>query len=161
MNHPPRSMSNIDPSTATNDAPASALFSAQKFPAASHLGGAHKLGATYSSHRAPSTYSLGNGRVLARLGWAGEIVTLSVFRGPAGSPSRRRAQTRRSLLVASRTLRPCICRRLLRLITKGNVGQAPHDNLSRSYETGRGRAVPAVASMPRLLIARAGSGSVS
>jgi hypothetical protein len=24
-----------------------------------HLGGAHKHGATYSSHRAPSTYSLG------------------------------------------------------------------------------------------------------
>jgi hypothetical protein len=64
-----------------------------------HLGGAHKRGATYSSHRAPSTYPWdraglgrlrvggmrcgcasaclspaalrGKGRVLSRLGWAG------------------------------------------------------------------------------------------
>jgi hypothetical protein len=38
-----------------------------------HLGGADKHGATYSSHRAPSTYRHGKERVLARLGWAGVI----------------------------------------------------------------------------------------
>jgi hypothetical protein len=38
-----------------------------------HLGGAHKHGATYSSLRAPSTYSFGKERVLARFGLAGVI----------------------------------------------------------------------------------------
>src|SRR4029077_14104901 len=50
-------------------------------PAASPLGGAHKLGAPYSSHRAPPRVRLGpslaaalsaEGRVSARRGWAGE-----------------------------------------------------------------------------------------
>jgi hypothetical protein len=50
-----------------------------------HLGGAHKHGATYSSHHAPSTYSLGKERVLARLGWAGVIGYASGFFEPAGS----------------------------------------------------------------------------
>jgi hypothetical protein len=48
-----------------------------------HLGGAHKHGATYSSHRAPSTYSHGKERVLARLGWAGVIGYASNFFEPA------------------------------------------------------------------------------
>jgi hypothetical protein len=48
-----------------------------------HLGGAHKHGATYSSHRAPSTYSLGKERVLARLGWAGVIGYACGFFEPA------------------------------------------------------------------------------
>jgi hypothetical protein len=50
-----------------------------------HLGGAHKHGATYSSHRAPSTYSLGKERVLARLGRAGVIGHASGFFAPAAS----------------------------------------------------------------------------
>jgi hypothetical protein len=50
-----------------------------------HLGGAHKHGATYSSHRAPSTYSFGKERVLARLGWAGVIDYASGFFKPAAS----------------------------------------------------------------------------
>ena len=62
-----RSLSDIDLSTAANDAPASALFSAQKNP-----------------QRIP-------------------VNTPPVFL----------------------RLRPCICRRLLRLVTKGNAGQAP------------------------------------
>jgi|GEM_PF-6667191 len=50
-------------------------------PAASPLGGAHRLGAPYSSHRAPRRVSLRSSlaaalpaerRVLARRGWAGE-----------------------------------------------------------------------------------------
>jgi hypothetical protein len=44
-----------------------------------HLGGAHRHGATYSSHRAPSTYSLGKERVLARLGRAGVIGYAACF----------------------------------------------------------------------------------
>ena len=43
------------------------------------LGGAHKHGATYSSHRAPSTYSLGEERVLARFGRAGVIGYAACF----------------------------------------------------------------------------------
>src|SRR5687768_1213281 len=50
-----------------------------------HLGGAHKHGATYSSHRAPSTYSLGKERVLARLGRAGVIGYASGVFEPAAS----------------------------------------------------------------------------
>jgi|SRR5687767_7932815 hypothetical protein len=50
-----------------------------------HLGGAHKHGATYSSHRAPSTYSLGKERVLAPLGWAGVTGHASGFFEPATS----------------------------------------------------------------------------
>jgi hypothetical protein len=65
-----------------------------------HLGGAHKHGATYSSHRAPSTYSLWNERVprakrlswqawgrrvRQRLGWAGVIGYASGFFEPAAS----------------------------------------------------------------------------
>jgi hypothetical protein len=61
-----------------------------------HLGGAHKHGATYSSHRAPSTYSLGKERVLARLGRAGVIGYASGFFEPA----------------------PRICRHLVSLATK-------------------------------------------
>jgi hypothetical protein len=36
-----------------------------------HLGGSHKHGATYSSHRAPSTYSLG--RSVSWRGWDGRV----------------------------------------------------------------------------------------
>jgi hypothetical protein len=36
-----------------------------------HLSGAHKHGPTYSSHRAPSTYSLGKERCLGALGVGG------------------------------------------------------------------------------------------
>ena len=36
-----------------------------------HLGGAHKHGATYSSHRAPSPYSSGRKCVSAHLGLGG------------------------------------------------------------------------------------------
>jgi hypothetical protein len=57
-----------------------------------HLSGAHKHGATYSSHRARSTYSLGKERVLlrrelsrtARLGWAGNRLHPRFFE-PAAS----------------------------------------------------------------------------
>jgi len=59
-------------------------------PAASPLGGAHKRGAPYSSHRAPPGYASGfdspvalpgTRRVLARQGWAGEKVAfLSILR---------------------------------------------------------------------------------
>ncbi len=48
-----------------------------------HLGGADKHGATYSSHRAPSTFSLGKELVLARLGWAGVIGYACGFFEPA------------------------------------------------------------------------------
>ncbi len=45
-------------------------------PAASPLGGAHRLGAPYSSHRAPQRSTPAalpaERRVLARRGWAGE-----------------------------------------------------------------------------------------
>src|SRR6266850_4555200 len=60
-------------------------------PAASPLGGAHRLGAPYSSHRAPqrvrlgpslATALLGTRCVLARRGWAGEKDEL--FEHPAG-----------------------------------------------------------------------------
>jgi hypothetical protein len=54
-----------------------------------HLGGAHKHGATYSSHRAPSTYSFGKERVLARLGWAGVIGYASGFFRACGLASAR------------------------------------------------------------------------
>jgi hypothetical protein len=68
-----------------------------------HLGGAHRHGATYSSHRAPSTYALGKervhwvkrlswqvqgGRVRQRLGWTGVIDYASAFFEPAASPLR-------------------------------------------------------------------------
>ena len=46
-----------------------------------HLGGAHKPGATYSSHGAPSTYSSGRKGVSAHWGWAGEKVTPPVVSG--------------------------------------------------------------------------------
>jgi hypothetical protein len=60
-------------------------------PAASPLGGAHRLGAPYSSYRAPQKGCLdsslaaalpGTRRVLARRGWAGEKSGL--FEHPAG-----------------------------------------------------------------------------
>jgi hypothetical protein len=81
-----------------------------------HLGGAHKHGATYSSHRAPSTYSLGKervhwvsrlgrcrvGRVRQRLGRAGVIGCASGFS----------------------SLQPRICRPLLSR-NEGLLGQSP------------------------------------
>src|SRR2546422_5511048 len=59
-------------------------------PAASPLGGAHRLGAPYSSHRAPQRVRLGPSlaaalygtrRVLARQGWADEkAACMSILR---------------------------------------------------------------------------------
>jgi hypothetical protein len=65
---------------------ASASFPARNSPGRpTILGGAHKHAATYSSHRAPSTYSLGKERVSARLGRAGVIGYASDFSAPAAS----------------------------------------------------------------------------
>ena len=62
-------------------------------PAASPLGGAHRLGAPYSSHRAPQRVRLGSSlaaallgarRVPARQGWEGEkVACLSILLGSA------------------------------------------------------------------------------
>src|SRR5579884_1666254 len=47
------------------------VLGSQKFRPPHHLGGAHKLGAAYSPHRAPSTYPLRDGSPSwpARGGW--------------------------------------------------------------------------------------------
>jgi hypothetical protein len=89
-----------------------------KVAAASHLGGAHKLGATYSSHRAPSMYSFGKERVLARLGWAGVIGYTSGFLGTCRLTVSPACANMTLLIRRVAHLRPRIYQQLLRLATK-------------------------------------------
>jgi hypothetical protein len=81
-----RSLSESCHSAAANDLPASASFSARNSPGRLTISAARtNMVATYSSHRAPSTYSLGKEHVLARLGRAGVIGYASGFFQPVAS----------------------------------------------------------------------------